>query len=439
MGLFNRSTTLTNFRSKSRILSLLDVGSNKVACMIVRLVPQPETTSLYQRTHKIEKLGFYCQRSHGISRGSVVDMAAAESAIRIAVDRAETQAGVIVNSLIVSLSGNHIYNYNCRGSKKFIEQNINKRLIQNVIKYSLKNIEDIPQKLLYAAPINYYIGGKTRVVDPMHMYADQLDVDVYAILADRQNLCNLEVCLNRAQLAVESFVPAPVASAISSITADDAKNGVVCIDFGAGSTSACVVKDEKIIHVDSINMGGDMVTSDIATVLNINIIEAEKIKLAYGAYRVDQKNDMKNFTVNSFVPGEGHCREEYSYSFLSSIIRARVKETIELLRKRLYNAGVGNILSRNIVITGGASLLPWLKEAIAELTKAQVRQGRPFGVAGLDKAASNGSYSTLVGLAVYPQMLQRQQISLQNIITPIDQLTMIEYEKPLSFITKWLK
>ena len=81
---------------------MLDVGTSKIVCLIARLNPGSASQSLRGRTHRCRILGIGHQRSRGIKGGAVVDMEAAEEAIRLAVDAAERMAGVEVESVIVN-------------------------------------------------------------------------------------------------------------------------------------------------------------------------------------------------------------------------------------------------------------------------------------------------------------------------------------------------
>ncbi len=80
------------------VVSVLDVGSTKICCLIARLTPNEADAAeaMRGRTHAIEVLGFGHQRSRGIKSGVVVNLDAAEQAIRLAVDAAERMAGVTV-------------------------------------------------------------------------------------------------------------------------------------------------------------------------------------------------------------------------------------------------------------------------------------------------------------------------------------------------------
>ena len=72
--------------ARSGIVTVLDVGSTKISCVIARLKPREETAVLPGRTHHVEVLGIGHQRSRGVKSGVIVDLDAAEQSIRLAVD-----------------------------------------------------------------------------------------------------------------------------------------------------------------------------------------------------------------------------------------------------------------------------------------------------------------------------------------------------------------
>ena len=93
---------------RSHIVSVLDIGSTKVVCMIGRLTPRQESEILPGRTHKVEIIGIGHQRSRGVKSGVIADLDALEGVIRLAVDAAERMAGLTVDSLIVNVSAGRL-------------------------------------------------------------------------------------------------------------------------------------------------------------------------------------------------------------------------------------------------------------------------------------------------------------------------------------------
>ena len=75
---------------------------------MAELRPADEVESLRSRTHVARILGIGHQRSIGLKGGVVVDLEAAESAIRQAVHAAERMAKVEIQSVIVNLTGGRL-------------------------------------------------------------------------------------------------------------------------------------------------------------------------------------------------------------------------------------------------------------------------------------------------------------------------------------------
>jgi hypothetical protein len=61
--------------SRSGLLTVLDVGTSKVCCIIARLKPREESQHLPGRTHHIRIAGIGHQKSLGVKSGTVVEIA----------------------------------------------------------------------------------------------------------------------------------------------------------------------------------------------------------------------------------------------------------------------------------------------------------------------------------------------------------------------------
>ena len=85
----------------------LDVGTTKVCCIIAQSDGNGGDMKL---------LGAGVAPSHGVKRGTVVDIDATIQAIEDAVQKAETMANVKVSEAYVGLSGDHIRGLNTQGA-----------------------------------------------------------------------------------------------------------------------------------------------------------------------------------------------------------------------------------------------------------------------------------------------------------------------------------
>src|SRR5258708_32636406 len=89
---------------RSALIAALDVGTSKVACLTARLKPNVMRDTLRRRSHSIDVLGFGHTSARGIKAGAVIDLTAAEAAIRQAVDLAERAAKLQLEAVVVSVS-----------------------------------------------------------------------------------------------------------------------------------------------------------------------------------------------------------------------------------------------------------------------------------------------------------------------------------------------
>src|SRR5207237_9632790 len=109
-GLDRTQTPKTRPMAKrTALVSSLDIGTSKIACMIARLKPCPPNDALRGRSHAVELIGYSQIQSHGVKAGAVVDLAECEQAVRQAVALAERMAKVRVESVLLSVSGGRLH------------------------------------------------------------------------------------------------------------------------------------------------------------------------------------------------------------------------------------------------------------------------------------------------------------------------------------------
>ena len=119
---------------------------------------------------------------------------------------------------------------------------------------------------------------------------------------------------------------------------------------------------------------------------------------------------------------------------VARIVRARVEETLEMIRERIQQSGYASVVGKRIVLTGGASQLTGLPDTARRILARNVRVGRPLGVSGLPAAAKGPAFSTAVGLMIYPQVA-----GLESHAGVEGGLSMIDGKGRLATVGRWLK
>lgn len=389
---------------RSGLVTVLDIGSSKLCCIIARLLPCEENRALPGRTHRIKVIGIGHQKSEGVKSGVIVDLDRAEQAVRLALDAAERMAGVTVDSLFVNVSAGRLKSEAFSASVNLGGHEVDKGDIRRVLAAGARQSLKAERQVVHALPVGFSLDGERGVRDPSGMIGDTLGVDMHVLSADAAPLRNLELCVNRAHLSVERLVATPYASGLSALVDDEAEMGAACIDMGGGTTTIAVFADGRFVHADQVPLGGHHVTMDLARGLSMRGEHAERLKVMHGSALPGQDDVRDTVTIQPIGQDEADAVQYAPRAVVNKIIRARVEETLELVRDRLNRSGYGNVVGKRIVLTGGASQLTGLAEAARRILARNVRLGRPLGVAGLPEAAKGPAFSAAVGLLIYPQV-----------------------------------
>jgi len=399
---------------RSAIVTVLDVGSTKIACLIARLRPRDGGDVLTGRTHAIEVLGYGYQRARGLKSGVVVDLDQAEHAIRLAVDSAERMAGVTVESLIVNVTCGRLGSESYSAAVDVGSGTVSEADVKRVLSAGAGHSVVSGRTVVHTLPVGYRLDGNRGIRDARGMVGGRLGVDLTVVTADTAPLRNLLLCISRSHLEVEAIVATPYASGLSTLVEDEAELGVACVDVGGGTTSIAIFSDRRLAHVDAIAIGGGHVTLDVANGLSIRVQDAERLKTLHGSAITGSTDDRDILTVHPIGEDDAGAVTQVPRAMLNRIIRPRIDEILELVRDRLVASGFAGRIGRRIVLTGGGSQLTGLSDIARHVLGRATRLGRPLGVLGLPEAAKGPAFAAVVGLLVYPQVVQFEQVPVRT-------------------------
>jgi cell division protein FtsA len=169
---------------RSAIVAGLDIGSSKVACLIARLKPQGPQDVLRRRSHGIEILGIGHTEARGIKAGAVVNLGEAEQAVRHAIDLAEREASVQLESVVLSVSSgrpaseSYAVNVNVAGSS------VTDGDIARALAAGCNHSVRAGRLVLHSMPIGFALDGVRGVGEPRGMLAREFGVDMHVVTAD---------------------------------------------------------------------------------------------------------------------------------------------------------------------------------------------------------------------------------------------------------------
>jgi cell division protein FtsA len=384
-------------KPRGSLLAALDIGSHKNACFIGRVVDDEGA---------IEVLGVGYQASQGIKNGAVIDINAADNAIRQTVHTAENMAaeamkGYPLRDVIVNVPGLQTRSHNISINIQIAGQLVTDNDIRRALVKAQDQVITNDHELIHTIPVSCRIDGNEGIRDPNGMMGHDMAVDIHLVTGELGPLQNMAACVERSHLDIDALCASSYASGLACLVEDEMDLGCTVIDMGAGITSFAIFQGGAMIHSGAIPVGGWHVTNDIARGLTCSNSDAERLKTLYGSAMVTGSDENELIDVPQLGETDQHAPNHVPRSLLIGIIQPRLEETFEMIRTQLDESGHGSAIGRRLVITGGASQLPGLRDLAQMILDKQVRMGRPIRLNGLPDAVSGPAFSTTSGLLTY--------------------------------------
>lgn len=384
-------------KQRGEVIAALDIGSHKIACFIGRVLDDEGA---------IEILGVGYSASKGMKGGTVVDLEAAESAIRQTVQAAENMAaeslkGYPLRDVIMNVPGTQAKSHGLSIDIQVMGHSVTENDIRRALAKAQDQVLSAEYELVHTIPVDYRLDGQDGIRDPRGMVGQNLNVGIHLVTADLGPLQNMATGIERSHLDIEAICVSSYAAGLASLVEDEMDLGCTVIDMGGGTTSFAVFQGGKMIFADAVPLGGWHVTNDIARGLSCALSDAERIKTLYGSAMATHTDDHEMIDVPQLGDPDRHVPNHVPRSVLISIIQPRVEEILEMVRGRLDASGLGVTIGKRVVLTGGASQLPGMRDLAQTVLNKQVRIGRPIRLSSLPDAVSSPAFATVAGLLTY--------------------------------------
>jgi cell division protein FtsA len=191
--------------------------------------------------------------------------------------------------------------------------------------------------------------------------------------------------------------------------------GVAVCDMGGGTTDMAIYIDGDVWHTSVLSVGGNHITSDIAHGLRLPQPEAEEIKLQHGHALLPSIGAEEYFLVRAFGEEEP---VQVSRKDLAHIIEARAEEIFSLILQEVKRSGYDGLLPAGMVLTGGASALPGLRDLASQVLGLPVQIAQPRDLRGMVDQLQSPAFATSVGLLNWASMMSEFAQEPARRVTP---------------------
>ncbi len=372
-----------------RTIVALDIGTTKVCALVAEVGPPPDNL--------MRIVGVGTVPSKGLRKGVVVNVGEVSTAITEALHKAERTSGYDIASAYVGLAGSHVDSVNSHGVVAISRGEKGIRPVDVERALEAARAIDIPhnREILHIIPRSFTVDGADGVRDPIGMQAYRLEVEAHIVTGSTSSIRNLIKCVQNAGLQIDALVLEPLASGETVLTEIEREMGVVLIDIGGGTTDIAIFIEGSIWHAVVLPIGGEQITNDVAIGLRTPFDAAEQIKLKYGHALPEMVMPEERVEVTTFG-GDGVS--EVSREFLAEIIEARTEEILEIVLKEIKRSGYDGLLPAGVVLTGGTSELPGIRELARDVLGLPARTGTPQNLRGLVDTLQSPAFATSVGL-----------------------------------------
>ena len=320
----------------------IDIGTSKVSTVVGEV----------NNFNQIEIICSTNCKCAGIQKGKFIDEDEISIAISKTIQEAEEISNLKINSAYTTIPGKYV---------TIVQNSIVKDAKDKLAGISIKDVAsaiiqvrdiEIPEDkvLIDIVPDKFILEDGKAVEDPVGKFSSHFTLTAQIILAEKDYIKQLTSIFKKAGIEIDGVVPTALAERNLVLDTNELNDNVMLLDIGAGNTDIGVFNGTSFIYTNTINLGGDNITSDIAYVLNISKEEADKLKRQYGLALKSFIDNDNNIILNTCRDIDGKNKTIKS-SELVEIIEARIEEIFTLVNKDITTHAIKPNIN-NVILTG---------------------------------------------------------------------------------------
>ena len=318
----------------------IDIGTSKVSLAIGEV----------NNFNQIEILCTKSCKCKGIKKAKIIDEDEIIAAVSKLIKEAETDCELTINSAYLTVPGKYI---------TIVQNSILKEAKDKYAGVSARDVLaalsqvkdiDMPEgkQIIDIVADEFILDNGKSMQDPVGSLSSSFTVKAQVILADKEYMRQLSNIFRKVDIDIDGLVPLTLAERSLMLDGNELNDNIMLLDIGAGNTDIGVFEGSAFTYTNTIPLGGNNITNDIAVVLNISEEEADKLKKQYGLAlksMIDNDNEILLSTCKD------DSKKVIKSSELIEIIEARIEEIFSLVNQDITAQGVKQRIN-NVILTG---------------------------------------------------------------------------------------
>lgn len=326
----------------------LDIGTDNIKALICEA--EGSKAKVLGVGRKKQKLG-------DMQSGVVTDIASVIANCHSAIREAENMAGVSASKMILGISGELVKG--ATSTTSYVRRDANSKIDLAELKNIVHKVQwrafdmvrgqlahetgysEIDVKLVNAAIVDVRIDGY-KVTNPIGFQGKEVTLGIFNAFAPLVHYGALQTIASEIDKELLAIAAEPYALTRCLSHEDAGQFGAIFIDIGGGTTDIAVVRDGAVEGTKMFTLGGRTFTKRLTQTLNISFQEAEDIKFSYS-------NDLL---------------ERQSHKIVREAMKSDCDVWLSGVVLTLESFENIDVLPSKILLSGGGSHLPEIKEAL---------------------------------------------------------------------------
>lgn len=319
---------------KEDVIVAIDLGTSEIRTIFGKKNNFGQIETLSQNKYKCS----------GLQKGEILDEADIGYSISQSVRKVEETLDISVKSAYINILGKN--STIVQNKVQYAVKDIKKGITAKDFKYSIMQLKDIeiPKDMVI---INILVSkilldnGK-EVVNPVGVQ-DVQSFTVFAdiILADKEYIKKISRVFKKAGLKIDGIIPTLLAEKNYIQSETDINKNILLIDIGSQNTDIGVFKGDEFVFTDTVPLGGDNITRDIALIFNIPQDVAENLKVQHGRALISSVDNDSEIILNNCPVKDTSEYKTVKQNELNEIIEARIEEIFSLVNEKIQGCKNG--------------------------------------------------------------------------------------------------
>ncbi len=319
---------------------ILDIGSSKVVCLCGSRVG----------LDGVAVHGAGIQSHPGYRFGRWIDPGQTQTAIIKAVEAAERECGFRFKDAAITVPMPFMQVRLGQASIEISDKNAKQRRITNadidmLINESLPEDVEADWLLTHSTPIDFLVDGSQKREIPIGITAGVLSGGVSHAYMRQDFYSVVQAAMNDLGLEPSACIAAPLSQALLLMSAEEREKPSILVDVGYLHTDICLVENEALLSMETVEMGGMHFASDLSQGLELPMSVTEPLKRRY-TFSLDYQD-----SVELLRTPEGTRQVERK--LIQMIIEERAKELCAMIYECLLDMGVDLYARPAMHLTGG--------------------------------------------------------------------------------------